>query len=120
MDRLKAMEIFVRVVETGSLSKAAKALGLPRSSVTITIQRLEQHLGVRLLHRSTRQLRLGNRGPLRRSNRRICRGGDRERPHLSDQYPGRRRRRHRSSRNFLLRLGAANVGGRPCAVLMFG
>lgn len=62
MDRLKAMEIFVRVVETGSLSKAAKALGLPRSSVTITIQRLEQHLGVRLLHRSTRQLRLTGEG----------------------------------------------------------
>lgn len=62
MDRLKAMEIFVRVVETGSLSKAAKVLGLPRSSVTITIQRLEQHLGVRLLHRSTRQLRLTDEG----------------------------------------------------------
>ncbi len=42
MDRLKAMETFVRVVETGSLSRAAKALGLPRSSVTMTIQRLEQ------------------------------------------------------------------------------
>lgn len=62
MDRLKAMETFVRVVETGSLSRAAKALGLPRSSVTMTIQRLEHYLGVQLLHRSTRQLRLTDEG----------------------------------------------------------
>lgn len=62
MDRLKAMETFVRVVETGSLSRAAKALGLPRSSVTMTMQRLEHHLGVRLLHRSTRRLSLTEEG----------------------------------------------------------
>jgi len=64
MDRLKAMETFVRVVETGSLSRAAKALGLPRSSVTMTMQRLEHHLGVRLLHRSTRRLGLTEEGEL--------------------------------------------------------
>jgi LysR family transcriptional regulator for bpeEF and oprC len=64
MDRLKAMETFVRVVETGSLSRAAKALGLPRSSVTMTMQRLEHHLGVQLLHRSTRRLGLTEEGEL--------------------------------------------------------
>ncbi|HWL71959.1 MAG TPA: LysR family transcriptional regulator [Geminicoccus sp.] len=64
MDRLKAMETFVRVVDTGSFSRAAKALGLPRSSVTMTMQRLEHHLGVRLLHRNTRQLRLTDEGEL--------------------------------------------------------
>ncbi|OWJ68878.1 LysR family transcriptional regulator [Inquilinus limosus] len=64
MDRLKAMETFVRVAEAGSLSRAAKALGLPRSSVTMTMQRLEHHLGVRLLHRSTRRLSLTEEGEL--------------------------------------------------------
>ncbi|MBW9051090.1 LysR family transcriptional regulator [Rhizobium mesosinicum] len=62
MDRLKAMEVFVRVAETGSLSKAAQTLGVPRSSVTMTLQRLEKYLGVRLLQRTTRSLGLTEDG----------------------------------------------------------
>lgn len=58
MDRLRAMEVFVRVVETNSFLKAAQSLALPRSSVTMTIQKLEQHLGARLINRTTRQLNL--------------------------------------------------------------
>jgi len=53
MDRLQAMEVFTRVVEVSSFTKAADNLGLPRATVTNTIQALEAHLGVRLLHRTT-------------------------------------------------------------------
>lgn len=58
MDRLRAMEVFVHVVDRNGFQKAAHALSLPRSSVTMTIQRLEQHLGVQLINRTTRQIRL--------------------------------------------------------------
>lgn len=58
MDRLKAMEIFVRVVDAGGLAKAAQTLSIPRSSVTMTLQQLERYLGVRLVQRSTRQISL--------------------------------------------------------------
>jgi LysR family transcriptional regulator for bpeEF and oprC len=56
MDRLQAMEVFTRVVETNSFSKAAELLDLPRGSVSNLIQGLEQHVGVRLLNRTTRQV----------------------------------------------------------------
>lgn len=58
MDRLRAMEVFVHVVDRNGFQKAAHALSLPRSSVTMTIQRLEQHLGVQLINRTTRQIKL--------------------------------------------------------------
>lgn len=58
MDRFQAMQIFTRVVEADSFSLAADNLGLPRSTVTTTIQRLEQSLKVRLLNRTTRRLSL--------------------------------------------------------------
>ncbi|KVL86262.1 LysR family transcriptional regulator [Burkholderia stagnalis] len=54
MDLLAAMRIFVRVVERGNLSRAAKDLGLGQPAVSERIERLERHLGVRLLLRSTR------------------------------------------------------------------
>lgn len=56
MDRLAAMETFVRVVETGSFSAAARALGVGQPAVSKTIAQLEARLGVRLLMRSTRGL----------------------------------------------------------------
>lgn len=56
MDRLHAMKIFTRVVETNSFTRAADTLGIPRPSVTLTIQQLEKHLKVRLLHRTTRSV----------------------------------------------------------------
>lgn len=58
MDKLHAMRVFVRVVEANSFSKAAETLGLPRASVTTTIQNLEASLGVQLLQRTTRRLNL--------------------------------------------------------------
>ncbi|WP_206997967.1 LysR family transcriptional regulator [Trinickia mobilis] len=64
MDRLQAMEVFTRVVETNSFSKAAEMLELPRGSVSNLIQALEQHVGVRLLNRTTRQVSVTEDGAL--------------------------------------------------------
>ena len=58
MDRFQAMQVFTRVVEANSFTRAADALLLPRTTVTTIIQSLEKHLGVRLLNRTTRRLSL--------------------------------------------------------------
>lgn len=57
MDRFDTMRVFVRVVERSSFSRAAEDLGLPASTVTDGIKRLESRLKVRLLERTTRQVR---------------------------------------------------------------
>jgi DNA-binding transcriptional LysR family regulator len=49
------LALFTRVVERGSFSDAARSEGLPKSSVTRSIARLEKELGVRLIQRTTRQ-----------------------------------------------------------------
>ena len=54
MDRFKAMQVFTRVVEAGSFTRAAETLEMPRATVTTAVQQLETHLGVRLLNRTTR------------------------------------------------------------------
>jgi DNA-binding transcriptional LysR family regulator len=54
VDRLAAMQAFVRVVETGSFTMAARALDVGQPSVSKSIAQLETSLGVRLLARSTR------------------------------------------------------------------
>lgn len=56
MDRLQAMAAFVRVVETGSFSGAARQLGVGQPAVSKTIAQLEERLQVRLLARSTHAL----------------------------------------------------------------
>jgi DNA-binding transcriptional LysR family regulator len=56
MDRLAAMETFVRVVETGSFSAAARILDVGQPAVSKTVAQLEERLGVRLLMRSTHGL----------------------------------------------------------------
>jgi DNA-binding transcriptional LysR family regulator len=56
MDRLAAMETFVRVVETGSFSAAARGLNVGQPAVSKMVAQLEERLGVRLLLRSTRRL----------------------------------------------------------------
>ncbi|MYM83490.1 LysR family transcriptional regulator [Duganella sp. FT50W] len=62
MDRVQAMQVFLRVVESRSFVRAAETLGLPASSVTGIIKRLEKHLQTRLLNRSTRNLSLTPEG----------------------------------------------------------
>lgn len=54
MDRLEGMLLFIRVVETGSFSKASNDLGITQPTATKQVAALEQRLGARLLHRSTR------------------------------------------------------------------
>lgn len=56
MNKLLWMHCFVRVVETGSFSAVARELGIGQPNVSRHIASLEQDLGTRLLHRSTRQL----------------------------------------------------------------
>lgn len=56
MDRLDAMRIFVRVVETGSFSKAAAAEGVVQSTASKQVAALEKHLGTQLLRRSSHGL----------------------------------------------------------------
>ena len=58
MDRIVAANIFIQVVELGSMTAAAKALGISRSAVTRYLSYIEEWSGARLLHRSTRQLSL--------------------------------------------------------------
>ncbi len=62
MDNLAAMQVFVRVVETGGLSAAGRAMGLAPSSVSRRVGELEDMLGVMLLHRTTRKMRLTEAG----------------------------------------------------------
>ncbi|KQZ28300.1 hypothetical protein ASD58_12165 [Duganella sp. Root1480D1] len=56
MDRLKRMAIFSRVVESGSMSAAARELAMTTSAVSQQIRQLEAETGLALLHRSTRSL----------------------------------------------------------------
>jgi len=58
MDRFEQYRVFAQVAEMGSFIKAANALELPRASVSAAVQHLEAQLGARLLHRTTRQVRL--------------------------------------------------------------
>ncbi|WP_077001837.1 LysR family transcriptional regulator [Variovorax sp. KK3] len=57
MDRLETLLLFTRIVDTGSFSRAAAMLDIPRATATKAIQDLETRLGVRLLERTTRQVR---------------------------------------------------------------
>jgi LysR family transcriptional regulator, regulator for bpeEF and oprC len=64
MDQLKAMQIFRTVAECKSFAKAAEQLDLPRPTVTNAVQSVEQHLGARLLHRTTRKVSLTMEGEI--------------------------------------------------------
>ena len=61
---LNAVFVFVRVAEAESFTTAAATLGLPKSSVSRSVAKLEEALGVRLLHRTTRKLSLTEAGRL--------------------------------------------------------
>ena len=56
MNKLQAMEVFVRVVETGGITRAADSLRIPKATATTQIQQLEAELGVKLLNRTTRSV----------------------------------------------------------------
>lgn len=62
VNRSGELEVFVRVVELGGFSAAARACGMTPSAVSKLVSRLEERLGARLLNRSTRQLRLTAEG----------------------------------------------------------
>lgn len=56
MDRIDRMRAFAAVIETGSFTRAAAVLGLPRSTVSAAVQALEGSVGALLLHRTTRRV----------------------------------------------------------------
>ncbi len=62
MDRFADMQMFVRVVEAGSISGAADRLEVAKSAVSRRLAELESRLGVQLLHRTTRRLSLTDSG----------------------------------------------------------
>ena len=64
MDRLTGLQLFVRVVETGSFSRAAADLGLTQPTVTKHVSELERRLGVRLLNRNSRGVGMTEIGAL--------------------------------------------------------
>ncbi len=62
MDKLRAMQMFVRLADLGSFTKLAEQTNFSKSLISKEISRLESELGTRLLHRSTRNLQLTNAG----------------------------------------------------------
>jgi len=66
MDRLDAMRTFAAVADLGSFAEAARRLRLSPASVTRAVSLLEDQLGVLLLHRTTRKVKLTERGALYR------------------------------------------------------
>lgn len=64
MDGLSHAEVFVRVVDAGSFSEAARQIGVTPSSISRRVSHLEESLGVRLFHRTTRRQNLTEAGDL--------------------------------------------------------
>lgn len=62
MDKFQAMQVFVAVADAGSFVQAADALGMSKATVSRHVAELEAHVGVRLLHRTTRKLSLTPEG----------------------------------------------------------
>jgi len=61
VDRLEAMRVFVAALDEGSLAGAGRRLGHSPAAVSRAIASLEAHVGVQLLHRTTRSIRLTRR-----------------------------------------------------------
>ncbi|MBA1276042.1 LysR family transcriptional regulator [Stutzerimonas azotifigens] len=74
MDSLSGISFFVQAAETRSFSEAGRNLGVSSSAVGKSVSRLEERLGVRLLHRSTRSITLTAEGALflERCRRILC------------------------------------------------
>lgn len=56
MDKLQAMEVFMKVVDAGGFTRAAEQLHMPKATVSTLVQALENRLSVKLLNRTTRQV----------------------------------------------------------------
>ena len=91
MDRLRAMRLFLRVTELGSLSAAATDLGLARGAGSAIVAELERHLGVQLLERTTRKIRLTEEGQIYAGRARAILADVDE---LEDEIGGAERRPH--------------------------
>lgn len=70
LDRIALARLFLRVAETGSLSAAGRALGVPQPTVTRQLRHLEEALGARLVHRTTHGLSLTEAGEAFRADAR--------------------------------------------------
>jgi DNA-binding transcriptional LysR family regulator len=64
MNTLETMQVFVRVAEQASFTRAAESLGLLKATVSVAVQQLEGALGTRLLHRTTRKVQMTLDGQL--------------------------------------------------------
>jgi DNA-binding transcriptional LysR family regulator len=64
MKTLEAMQVFVRVAEQGSFTRAAESLGLLKATASVAVRELENSLGTRLLHRTTRKVQMTLDGQL--------------------------------------------------------
>jgi DNA-binding transcriptional LysR family regulator len=62
MNKIEAMQIFVRVAEQASFTRVAESLGIPKASASMAVQQLESTLGTRLLHRTTRKVQMTHDG----------------------------------------------------------
>lgn len=62
MNRIAAMQIYVSVAELASFTGAANAMGLPKANISSAVQQLENELGTRLLHRTTRRVQMTQDG----------------------------------------------------------
>jgi DNA-binding transcriptional LysR family regulator len=110
-DRAREMAVFAVVAELGSFSAAARKLDLSPSAVARTLDRIEARLGVRLLLRSTRALRLTAEGQsYLLAARRILADLDDAEQQIADQGAPRGR----------LRISAALSHGRLCVVPLLG
>ncbi|WNG33064.1 LysR family transcriptional regulator [Archangium violaceum] len=109
VNRFGEMEVFVRVVELGGFSAAARAYRMTPSAVSKLVARLEQRLGARLVNRSTRALRLTPEGCTfyERSVRLLAELEEAERGVATSELPGGRLRVNANvpfGRHFLLPL----------------
>ncbi len=62
MNKLDSMQVFVRVAELASFTRAAESLGIPKATASTAVQHLETTFGARLLHRTTRKVQMTQDG----------------------------------------------------------
>ena len=62
MGQLEDMQIFARVIESGSITQAAEQLGIAKSAVSKRLAALEQNLGIKLINRTTRKSSITDAG----------------------------------------------------------